>query len=209
MTPGPYHLVSLGAVLLLSYFISLLMVRTSLLTLQIHRKFRNSLLAVFFLSTAILGLLLAVRVNYKLNIKWLDEAMQWHVDSGIGFALVAIFHLLWHLRYYVRRQTAPSENTTPSPLSPYLSFSPFQERSYFLLLGYISIMAQLVLLREFVKSFHGNELVIGIFLASWMILTALGARLGTGYRARIPQQRIYVQGCPQCFICADGNTRDY
>ena len=39
MTPGPYHLVSLGAVLLLSYFISLLMVRTRLLTLQINRKF--------------------------------------------------------------------------------------------------------------------------------------------------------------------------
>ena len=52
---------------------------------------------------------------------------------------------------------------------------------FFVLLGYVSIMAQLVLLREFIKTFHGNELIIGIFLAIWMILTSAGAWAGSGY----------------------------
>ncbi|MCP4312655.1 MAG: hypothetical protein GY790_15440 [Bacteroidetes bacterium] len=195
MTPGPYHLLSIGALLLVSYFISLLFVRKHLLTLQSHRKFWNTLLLLFFLSTALLGLLLVVKVNYKLNVSWIEDVMQWHVDSGIGFALVALFHLLWHLRYYSQRKPSspgPAAGISPStPRSPLsLPFSRLQESSFFLLLGYISILAQLVLLREFIKSFHGNELVIGIFLAAWMILTARGASLGAMYRVKIPQQRL-------------------
>ncbi|MFN8133733.1 MAG: hypothetical protein U0Z17_00325 [Bacteroidales bacterium] len=34
---------------------------------------------------------------------------------------------------------------------------------------------QLILLREFLSVFNGNELVIGIVLANWMVLTGLGA----------------------------------
>ena len=45
----------------------------------------------------------------------------------------------------------------------------------FRMLGFISMVAQLVLLREFIKTFNGNELVIGIFLAIWMMLTGAGA----------------------------------
>ncbi len=119
--------------------------------------------------------------------------MQWHVDSGIGFALLALFHLLWHSRYYFRRADksirTPSGTSSDTP-SPYLLYSKFQHRSIFILLGYISIMAQLVLLREFIKNFHGNELVIGIFLALWMILTAMGARLGSAGRISIAPWRI-------------------
>ncbi|MDD5544660.1 MAG: fused MFS/spermidine synthase [Acidobacteriia bacterium] len=39
-------------------------------------------------------------------------------------------------------------------------------------------MTQTILLREFLSVFSGNELVIGIVLASWMVLTGLGAFLG-------------------------------
>ncbi len=187
MTPGPYHLLSLGTLLLLSYFVSLLMLRYRLIPQKNHRKFWNTLLLFFFMSTAILGLLLVIKINYKLNISWVEEAMQWHVDSGIGFSMVAIFHLLWHSRYYLRI-SAPGP--VDSPLEPGLSFSKFQLRFIFLLLGYISIMAQMVMLREFIKNFHGNELVIGIFLAVWMILTALGARLGAKYPDNISPRRI-------------------
>ena len=50
-------------------------------------------------------------------------------------------------------------------------------------LGITSIVAQIVLLREFLSVFYGNELVIGIILASWMILTAAGAFAGRYLRA--------------------------
>ncbi len=190
MTHGPYHLLSMGALLLASYLVSQLMVRTRLISLQNHRKLWNTILLLFFSSTAILGILLVVKVNYKLNISWVEEAMQWHVDSGIGFALVAIFHLLWHIRYYFRRSAQTQENTSIDSSFIKPGFNQFQQRSFFMMLGYISIMAQLVLLREFIKNFHGNELVIGIFLAVWMILTALGARIGSGYVVPMNPRRI-------------------
>ena len=51
-------------------------------------------------------------------------------------------------------------------------------------------MAQLVLLREFVKTLHGNELFIGIFLAFWMILTSVGARTGANSMAKISLRKL-------------------
>jgi spermidine synthase len=42
-------------------------------------------------------------------------------------------------------------------------------------LGFCTIPAQIILLREFLLVFGGNELIIGLFLATWMMLTALGS----------------------------------
>jgi len=47
-----------------------------------------------------------------------------------------------------------------------------------ILLGFITLVTQIILLREFLTFFNGNELVIGIILANWMLLTGLGAYLG-------------------------------
>ncbi len=143
----------------------------------------------FFISTSCLGLLLVIKVNYKLTMTWMESVVQWHVDLGIGFAFVAIFHLLWHLKYYTR--AAPGTRaTSPLAWTPHITLGSMQERLFFLLLGYISIMAQLVLLREFVKTLHGNELFIGVFLSLWMVLAAVGARTGTRSQAKITLNRI-------------------
>ena len=48
-------------------------------------------------------------------------------------------------------------------------------------LGFSCFIVQLVLLREFLNLFMGNELVIGLMLALWMLATALGA-----YSGRLP-----------------------
>ena len=45
-------------------------------------------------------------------------------------------------------------------------------------LGISMIMTQLVLLREFLHLFSGNELVIGIILGIWLVSTGIGAGLG-------------------------------
>jgi spermidine synthase len=45
-------------------------------------------------------------------------------------------------------------------------------------LGMTSLATQIILLREFVSVFQGNELVIGVVLAAWMMLTGAGAFLG-------------------------------
>ncbi|PLX20190.1 MAG: hypothetical protein C0597_04490, partial [Marinilabiliales bacterium] len=54
-----------------------------------------------------------------------------------------------------------------------------------ILLGFIALAAQIILLREFLTLFSGNELVIGIILANWMLLTGLGAYLGRFFKNKI------------------------
>ena len=45
-------------------------------------------------------------------------------------------------------------------------------------LGLSAFLTQLVLIRELLSAFSGNELAFGIVLGNWMLLTAIGAALG-------------------------------
>jgi spermidine synthase len=54
----------------------------------------------------------------------------------------------------------------------------FMEVLPVLSLGFTSLFFQVFLLREFLSVYYGNELVTGIVLAAWMLLTGAGARLG-------------------------------
>jgi len=62
-----------------------------------------------------------------------------------------------------------------------LSTQKIYSRSYHLLtlmLGFTTIATQIIVLRELLSLFYGNELVIGIILTNWMLLTGLGAFFG-------------------------------
>ncbi|NIS60499.1 MAG: spermine synthase [Proteobacteria bacterium] len=48
-------------------------------------------------------------------------------------------------------------------------------RASLIIMGVSGIVAQIILLREFLVSFFGNELTLGIILANWLILEAIGA----------------------------------
>ena len=43
------------------------------------------------------------------------------------------------------------------------------------LMGFTSLFVQTLLIREFLISFYGNELIIGLILANWIILEAIGS----------------------------------
>jgi len=58
------------------------------------------------------------------------------------------------------------------------------------IVGLTTVITQIILLRHFLSVFSGNELVIGIILANWMLLTAVGAYLArfktvTGFNTRV------------------------
>ena len=55
----------------------------------------------------------------------------------------------------------------------------------FLLMGFTAIVAQVILIREFLTSFSGNELAIGIFFANWLLLEALGSFLAGRWAAKV------------------------
>ena len=64
-------------------------------------------------------------------------------------------------------------------------------------LGMTSLTTQIILLREFVSVFQGNELVIGVVLAGWMMLTGAGAFLGrfSGSLSRHPSVPAAALAC--------------
>ncbi len=53
-----------------------------------------------------------------------------------------------------------------------------------LMLGVVSQLAQVVMLRELLMVFHGNELSIGIILAAWLIWVGVGTAVGTALAER-------------------------
>ncbi|MBI4974623.1 MAG: hypothetical protein HZC19_02285 [Candidatus Omnitrophica bacterium] len=55
------------------------------------------------------------------------------------------------------------------------------KRIYFalLLMGFTSLIVQTLLIREFLITFYGNELTIGLILANWIMLEALGSTLAS------------------------------
>ena len=65
---------------------------------------------------------------------------------------------------------------------PILSFS----------FGLASITGQVALLREFMSLFSGHEIIIGLFLSFWMLLTGAGAILGGKFRKGIDPRMLPV-----------------
>lgn len=95
-----YNFPFIGVTLVLLYLASLALVRAKTIPLVAQRRFWNIILGTFFLSTATLGLLLVVRISYGLAVLLPFNVLFWHVETGIVFSFIAIFHMFWHLYYF-------------------------------------------------------------------------------------------------------------
>jgi spermidine synthase len=143
-----------------------------------HRKFWNVLLLLAFLTSGLIGLFMVIKINYKLTLSFYEQLVSYHVAFGIGMVLIGFFHFWWHLRYYLKLFKAEKSKELRTPGFQVKALQEGTLKLYAFLLGSTSIIAQLILMREFLTVFSGNELVIGIVLANWMVLTGLGAYLG-------------------------------
>jgi spermidine synthase len=143
-----------------------------------HRKFWNVLLLLAFLASGLIGLLMVVKINYKLTLSFYEQMVRYHVAFGIGMVLIGFFHFWWHLWYYLKLFKAEKSKELRTPGFQVKELQEGTLKLYAFLLGSTSIIAQLILMREFLTVFSGNELVIGIVLANWMVLSGLGAYLG-------------------------------
>ncbi len=183
---GTYHIWPITTGLIVAYLFSLAAMRLGLWRLGTHRRLWDVLLLLNFLTSGLIGMLLTLQVNYKFPLPSEDTWMLVHVDTGIAMTVIAFFHLGWHLSFYLsifkKKKKTPSHPVAAAgdhgrtenirrPSSRNMMIP-------FLALGFTAMITQLVLLRAFLSVFRGNELVIGIILGNWMLLTALGARLG-------------------------------
>ena len=62
------------------------------------------------------------------------------------------------------------------------------------LLGFTAVVAQVVLMRELLVVFYGNELALGVMLANWLLWTAVGASLFGRWPLGARQPRKLVAG---------------
>jgi len=70
----------------------------------------------------------------------------------------------------------------------------FGVRAALILIGFTAAIAQIVLLRELMVVFYGNESSIGLMLASWLFWTAVGSGLAGRFAARARQPRRSMAG---------------
>ncbi len=59
-------------------------------------------------------------------------------------------------------------------------------------IGFTTLVAQIIFLREFISVYNGNELIVGIILANWMFTTAIGAYLGKFIKKIENQKRLII-----------------
>jgi spermidine synthase len=79
-------------------------------------------------------------------------------------------------------------------------------------IGFCAIPAQVILMRELLMVFGGNELFIGLFLAVWMLLTAAGSYLAGFLRlkdAHIPFYALVLTVLPLILLFLPDLTRNF
>ncbi len=178
---GPYHLLLLSSISILGYLLTLSLVKAGILSKLIHRQIWNVILLTAFLISGILGILLVIQLNYKLEWEFMKPLMVWHVDAGIVLALVAAFHLTWHFTYYLQL-FRKSQKTKKNTLSIFPGELPDNLFLLILILGFYATVVQVLLIREITTVFQGNELMIGWTMGIWMFLTGAGSWLGRKQR---------------------------
>lgn len=90
-----YHVIIITVVFLIAYLVSV-----KKLDLIKHKRIWNFILAISFLISGILGLVLAIIIDLNIRVDGYRYLLWWHVEFGIAMALTALCHLIWHVRYY-------------------------------------------------------------------------------------------------------------
>jgi len=95
-----YYLIPIALILTVLYGFSWYGVKSKKITLLNHRKVWNLGLLVSFTGLAILSILLLLRISFGFIINLPFNITFWHVEFGIIFVCISLFHILWHLAYF-------------------------------------------------------------------------------------------------------------
>lgn len=106
-TKSKYDLILILFACTTLYIFTFLLARRDVIKKVTHRKIWNTVLLITFLVSGLLGLFLAIQLNYNIKINWFSSLLFWHVEFGIAMAGISIFHTLWHLKYYLNLFSHP------------------------------------------------------------------------------------------------------
>lgn len=170
-----YHVPGTGITILILYLISYLFSSLGYFTLSQHKKFWNSILAITFITSAISGLFMALQISYKWDIPYVKTILKWHVEFGIGLAATGLLHLIWHFPYYRKLFSEENKKVIVLPDNSDINAGGSVAGSNLFVTGFVSSSIQLLLLRELMNISGGYELISGIFLGTWLFVSAAGA----------------------------------
>lgn len=88
-----------------TYFIS----RKNFIRPSTHRKIWNVILLATFMVSALFGLFLAIQINYNFALEIYKTLLYWHVEFGIAMTIISIFHVFWHLSYFLNIFKSPQK----------------------------------------------------------------------------------------------------
>lgn len=96
------------------------------------------------------------------------------------------------------KMTGPHKAIPPNEKLP-----PASLPTALVLIGVTAVIAQIVLLREMIVVFSGNEMSLGFLFASWLIWTAIGSALVGRFAAWVNQSRLLVAALEVgiAFVC--------
>ena len=95
-----YYFLLLSLGLIGSYLTTFILSRLHIISTIKHRQIWNIFLSATFLATGLLGIFLVLRLSYGLVIPLPFNMLFWHVETGIAFTVIALFHIFWHIPYY-------------------------------------------------------------------------------------------------------------
>ncbi|MDT8400892.1 MAG: hypothetical protein RQ743_04285 [Bacteroidales bacterium] len=172
-----YHVVIIGIIFLILYFLTLGASKFSIITRRGHMAFWNTILIITFLVAASAGIFLALQSNYQWEIESVEKILNWHVDFGIAMSFTAIIHLTWNLPYYKRIFAISGKKNTGLTIDEVSGEPFFNYRIMLLILGFISGAVQVIFLREILNLSGGYEIAAGAVFAFWIFISALGAKI--------------------------------
>ena len=95
-----YNSILILIITVLLYFVSFYLVKKNKIKLLTHRKIWNIVLLFSFLISGLIGLILAILIDYNIYPSWYSKILWTHVEFGIVMAIISIFHIVWHINYY-------------------------------------------------------------------------------------------------------------
>lgn len=96
-----YHSLLIILSILFLYVLSKILCYFKIIKQPTHKKIWNIILALTFLLTGILGVIIAISLDNKLSLTWYRDMLWYHVEFGIAMSVVAFFHFIERIKCYL------------------------------------------------------------------------------------------------------------
>jgi hypothetical protein len=97
-----YYFIPILAILVILYSLTWLLSNRKIINTIIHRKIWNTVLLIASAISVLLGLVLILNIDFNTTIVLPFNMLFWHVEAGIAFGIIALFHVFWHRRYFAK-----------------------------------------------------------------------------------------------------------